>query len=727
MSYNYLPIPPRVWSRVQNPCTFINPDDNYTQAYIPLTNQTVSQAQADYQEKLLYKGNILQYKNNSSRLTKKQKYTQLAKGLGPNRTKVFATQSETYTNPNTTGLLRVNSQKFPFPNQLVGEPNNISGPFQYNVPNPNGCPPDINDCSGNCLEDGGNLVCGTYINQCTGEIIKASDPQVLQCYPTYCSDVPGTPQLLCWSSKLNTWFPRQSLTMNNSGNKFPQGYKGFVSALKSDAPVLSGSVDDLTVYLSWTYRETSCLPITGFNLYNKDSLIATLSSTTYNFTTSITACLYYIFSVIPIINSSSNNLGTRSNYFEILPINNIPPTNLVATLDSICIADTIDLSWNLPTTSCSGSVFNIYGYTIDSSKPILYGTVSNTTTTYTVTNLIANTAYTFYVTSYVDGVDSLTSNTTSCSTQPIITTTISTGNYNIITKKIGNKINYQIIFDASGDFTINSCAALDPSSSIIAILIGGGGGGGGGGGDFNVGGSGGGGGAETLQITINSVTMSTSYNINLGTGGKGGTQNTSFGTPGVQGNSSIFTYNSTPYTANPGLGAQNSSGNKKGGIGGNGGSSGINGGDGGINQSIGKTGITIPNSNYKSIGGGGGGGGGDILTSSFIPYVFAGGGGGGGVGYDISLNRIITGTIIDPLTGNTVTGGTGGFPGGGGTGIPGFMYGGNGGKPTNPGTNGIYGGGGGGGGVNVNTYDPGYGGKGGDGLCVVTISYVIKI
>ena len=385
---NYLPIPPRAWSRVQTPCTFINPDDTYTQAYIPLTNQTVSQAQANYQEKLLYKGNILQYKNNSSRLTKKQKYTQLAKGLGPNRTKVFATQSETYTNPNTTGLLRVNSQTFPFPNQLVGEPNNISGPFQYNVPNPSGCPTGFinNDCSGNCLEDGGNLVCGTYVNQCTGEIIKAGDPQVLQCYPTSCSDVPGRPKLLCWSSKLNTWFPRQRLTMNNSGNKFPEGYKGFVSAVTSTAPILSGTVDGLTVYLSWTYTETSCLPVTGFNLYNKGSLIATLSSTTYNFTTSITTCLYYVFSVIPIINSSSNNLGTRSNFFKILPINNIPPTNLVATLDSICIADKVDLSWNLPATFCNDSVFNIYGYTTDSNRPILYGTVSNTTTSYTVTN-----------------------------------------------------------------------------------------------------------------------------------------------------------------------------------------------------------------------------------------------------------------------------------------------------------------------------------------------------
>lgn len=39
--YNYNPIPPRVWSRVQNPCTFVIPD-NYSNnsIYIPLNNQT---------------------------------------------------------------------------------------------------------------------------------------------------------------------------------------------------------------------------------------------------------------------------------------------------------------------------------------------------------------------------------------------------------------------------------------------------------------------------------------------------------------------------------------------------------------------------------------------------------------------------------------------------------------------------------------------------------------
>jgi len=221
---SYNPIPPRVWSRVQNPCTFVNPDDQYLSSYIPLTGQTVSQAQADYEMKQLYKGNILQYKGNSARLTKSQKYSQLARCSGPNRTKVFATQSEKYTNPNTTWLLRQNFVTYPFPNEIVGVPNNISGPFGYNNQNPNNCP------GGSSIQDGGTLVCGTYVNPCSGEIIKKSKTSPIICNPASASNVPGS-SILCWNNKAQTWFPKQRYVMNNSTDKWPINYKGLVSAL----------------------------------------------------------------------------------------------------------------------------------------------------------------------------------------------------------------------------------------------------------------------------------------------------------------------------------------------------------------------------------------------------------------------------------------------------------------------------------------------------------------
>ena len=68
-SIQYNPVPPRVWSRVQNPCTF------------DVNNLNTDYARAEYDRQMLLKGNILQYKKNSSNLTKKQRYTQIAKGM----------------------------------------------------------------------------------------------------------------------------------------------------------------------------------------------------------------------------------------------------------------------------------------------------------------------------------------------------------------------------------------------------------------------------------------------------------------------------------------------------------------------------------------------------------------------------------------------------------------------------------------------------------------------
>jgi hypothetical protein len=301
MSYN--PDPPRVWSRVQNQCTYIQPGSNYNEVYIPLSGQTVTQAQANYEEKLYHKGNILQYKANSATLTKNQRYSQIAKGGGPNRKKCFATQSQTYSNPNTTGLLWTNYITLPFPNQLVGQPNNISGPFQYNVASPFGC-------SSTSVKEGGNLVCGSYANQCTGEIIKTTPTSDIICNPSSCSDVPGNPIELCWSNKLQTYYPRQNYSMNNSSNKWPQNYKLFTSAAKPNAPVLSlDSNTSSSVTLSWTYKSNECLPISSFNVYQNGSIVSVLPYTTTSITLDVTTGTYnyYVTSISTTTESSASN------------------------------------------------------------------------------------------------------------------------------------------------------------------------------------------------------------------------------------------------------------------------------------------------------------------------------------------------------------------------------------------------------------------------------------
>ena len=311
----YFPVPTRVWSRVQNKCTYVDSSNNnyYDSVIIPLpvvpsTQQPVSLAEANYQDKLIYKGNILQYKGNSSRLTKKQQYTQLAKGFGPNRTKVFATQTQTYTNPNTSGLRRVNYTTLPFPNTLVGRPNNISGPFQYAVPNPNGCL-NVDGSPSTSLQDGGTLVCGTYADPCTGELIKANNSSAAICNPASASNVPG-PSVLCWNKNIQTWFPRQRYVMNTSGTKWPQGYKGFVSAVTCNNLLLTASATCSQILLTWpSMQYYYCIKLTGYNIYVNNSLYATVSAqtTSYEFNEPNGIYSVYIDAVFEVGNAITSN------------------------------------------------------------------------------------------------------------------------------------------------------------------------------------------------------------------------------------------------------------------------------------------------------------------------------------------------------------------------------------------------------------------------------------
>jgi hypothetical protein len=200
----YNPQPPRAWSRVEALCA-LSTDSSGT-IPSPVTNIPVPLGVYYYEAQLINKGNVLQYKKNSSNITKQQRYSQIAKGMWINRTKTWATQSDIYTNPNMTSLRRINSVTVPLP---VG------------VVDPFGCPTTT-------YQEGGTLLCNQTVNPCTNEVIETSFTP--NCFPTTDSNVPGKIQPLCWNSRLQTWYPRQLKTMNNSTNKWPQGYKFFRSA-----------------------------------------------------------------------------------------------------------------------------------------------------------------------------------------------------------------------------------------------------------------------------------------------------------------------------------------------------------------------------------------------------------------------------------------------------------------------------------------------------------------
>lgn len=272
---NYNPIPQRQWYRFEN---------NFANSCIPSDNQNGGVYQLYSADAI--KGNVLQYKKNSSNLTKKQKYAKIVKGNWTNRTTTRATQSQNYTNPNTTSLKRVGYSKISLENPStpivnftgigeINDPNSVFSlyhttsdpltcpqPNNYNkkfvlLPNnniekkTNGSikPPiipiktkqsggvsnklyTIPEASNNSdvpsnknivIPDGGTLVCNTKENICTGELYNVTEK--LTCFPTSDSDVPGPIINLCYNDNNQTYYPRERKTYLAGGNKWPQGEK----------------------------------------------------------------------------------------------------------------------------------------------------------------------------------------------------------------------------------------------------------------------------------------------------------------------------------------------------------------------------------------------------------------------------------------------------------------------------------------------------------------------
>ena len=206
---NYNPNPPRAWSRVERACEYITNADG--DVYVPWLDAYLPIAEAIQQLQMAKKANVLQYKSNSSSITKKQKYAQIAKGKWTSRTKAWATQTDAYTNPNIRSLQRINVERY------------INADSQT-VPGPATCGPSSNPV----YPVGGTLVATTVEDTCTG--YSRVCPERSLCAPTYCSDVPGPIMNLCYNPRFQTYYTRVNRTMNNSGNKWPQGYKDFVSA-----------------------------------------------------------------------------------------------------------------------------------------------------------------------------------------------------------------------------------------------------------------------------------------------------------------------------------------------------------------------------------------------------------------------------------------------------------------------------------------------------------------
>jgi hypothetical protein len=418
----YLPEPPRLWSRVENSCALItNVDNSNGLVKLPYSGEIVPVSVLGEKLAMLNKGNVLQYKANSSNLTKAQRYSKIAKGKWVNRNTTWATQSTRgITNPNTTSLKRVgnpvNIAIDPITGTIIGptnEPPTCPKPINPIYPvlpvnngggtiNEPNIPPPINPTPGSdvfpdiqpetpiepiIIQDGGILICSIQENICTGETRRTLSQQL--CNPTSDSDVPGPIQDLCWNDGTPTWYPRQRYTMSNSTNKWPFTSGGridnvtFISAIRPLPPVITNYIFSncgFTIELFWTQSEF-CLPVEKFLIYQNDNLIKIVEGNVFSteiILTGISTTSYYIISSNQQIISEPSNKIFVDNTTVLLPVTNLN-YNTIAN-------DTIQLTWEI----CN----NIYSYNIYQDGVFL---ININGSSYNVTGLLNCFSYLFSV------------------------------------------------------------------------------------------------------------------------------------------------------------------------------------------------------------------------------------------------------------------------------------------------------------------------------------------
>lgn len=355
----YSPIITRPWSRVQNTCSFVsNVDQN---GLVNVNGELVPVSLIYQKNEMINKGNVLQYKSNSSNLTKNQRYSKIATGKWTNRTTNWASQSMTgYTNPNNSSLKRIGNNNIainPLSGAIIGSTTkSVSCPQTLTTTNdaipqqvtssddnsnstnspPPTLPPPVPPSSSTStvlppttenedtdvpivVQNGGNLICSSKENICTGEIIQNKSRG--NCFPTTASDVPGNIQDLCWTNGDETFFPRKRYTMPNGGDKWPTNSL-LSSSIKLYPPYITNTIDNTEIdqstkqiTIKWQISSL-CLSPTNFNLYQNDILIQTIDASTFQFSVDILISGYYQYYIISE-NKFANTISDKSNLFGI--------------------------------------------------------------------------------------------------------------------------------------------------------------------------------------------------------------------------------------------------------------------------------------------------------------------------------------------------------------------------------------------------------------------------
>ena len=709
----YLPQPPRAWSRVQNSCSLNTDDENTGLVKVPYTNTFIPAAALGDKMAMLNKGNVLQYKANSSNLTKSQRYSKIAKGQWVNRNTTWATQSTRgYTNPNTTSLKRsgnvVNIAIDPITGAIIGPtvapptcpqnvvpinevlPSNGGGGSDENDPN---IPPPVEPTPGSdtfptiipdepvepiVIQDEGVLICSIQENICTGETKRSLSQQL--CNPTSDSDVPGQIQQLCWNDGTPTWYPRQRYVMSNSTNKWPVNAK-LVSAIYIIPPVITSvtynyNFNGYINILKWI-QDKNCLQISNYNIYQNGELIKSVSGNIFSTEIEVSNCNTYDYYIIGE-NVTAKSVSDKSNtvsidmYLPEKPIN-LSQGDIILTsiITRVSGEATIELIWKGLEDDCS--IFKTYQIFMSNNGGISYNNIgSSVTTSFTTSPQEINKLYIFYVTSEnIDLIQSPPSNLLNVFL-PVIYTTTGT-----ITEKVSS--NYVTLkYLSNGYFNFNYNLLM--SFTLVS------GGGAGAKGYLNVPTAAGGGG-EVLNSNGHWIVNSDTWSITIGIGQLAYNESIPPSLSAINDSSIVasnynITDNKTILTNsanNAGQGGDDEINYSDYGGGGNGATGGTyntfvtassGGGAGGNLVTISQNGIYNiivsgnPGINATTTNGGNGGdgrtgvdlivyggGGGGSLDGGDVSKIGSGGSGGGGDGGYISSGTQISGTSGSPNSG----------------------------------------------------------------------------
>lgn len=173
-------------------------------------------------------------------------------------------------------------------------------------------------------------------------------------------------------------------------------------------------VTSTSVNLSWNASSDN-VGVTGYRIYNGTNQIAAISGSTLNYNvTGLTANTAYSFQVKAV--DAAGNLSAASNTVNVTTSQVVNDTQAPTAPGNLHVMGTptsssVTLMWNPSTDNIGVTGYKIYRGTT------LAGTVSGTTTEYTVSGLSASTSYTFTVRAIdAAGNESAASNSVSATT-----------------------------------------------------------------------------------------------------------------------------------------------------------------------------------------------------------------------------------------------------------------------------------------------------------------------